>query len=123
MNKLKIIYTGILFLFVGTKQDAFAICATSAIASNERVNEINLLNIAPNPVLNTAAISFSLAEPGNISIRIYDAFGKLVSVVADKHFNDGQNTLHWNAGNLEAGIYFLQLGCARKLISRKIMVE
>jgi len=72
-------------------------------------NNPEWLNMYPIPVSNTTTISFFLDQSQNVSIRVFDAYGKLVSTIADKYYEAGIKELLWNAENLVSGIYFLQL--------------
>jgi len=87
--------------------------------------EKNLSNgvaIFPNPVTNTTTISFSLLQTGNVSVKIFDVNGRLVSTLADKMFEEGENEIIWNAAEANAGIYFLQFHSAENLQTEKLIV-
>ena len=66
------------------------------------------LTISPNPVSNSATISFFNEEAQQISIRIFDMNGRLVTTLADHAFEEGGHQVDWNANDVNSGIYFLQ---------------
>jgi len=66
------------------------------------------LKIYPNPFSNSTSISFTLDEPQNVSVKIFDANGKLIKVLADAKFEKGRYELKWNTEGISAGIYFLR---------------
>jgi len=85
-------------------------------------NHSNEVAIFPNPVTNTTTISFSLTQSGKVSVKIFDVNGRLVSTLADKMFEEGENEIIWNAAESNAGIYFLQFHSAENLQTEKLIV-
>ena len=67
--------------------------------------------IIPNPVSQSAIISFSLFQPGHINITIYDISGKLIEKLFDGHANTGQNQVKWilNDNSEKSGMYYLKV--------------
>lgn len=55
-----------------------------------------LLSIYPNPFNPETHISFELAQPGRVQIRIYDVAGRLVRTLTDGQFEAGQFEESWN---------------------------
>jgi hypothetical protein len=49
--------------------------------------------------------------------------GRLVAAVADKMFEAGENEIVWNAGEVNAGIYFLRMESASYSENRKLIVN
>ncbi|MEO8146513.1 MAG: T9SS type A sorting domain-containing protein, partial [Bacteroidia bacterium] len=72
-------------------------------------NDFSLSNY-PNPISSSTTISFALNQPQNISAKIYDATGKVITTLCEnKSFEEGENQLEWNVENVDAGIYFLKV--------------
>ena len=92
------------------------------LASETESNLSNEVAIFPNPVTNTTTISFSLSQSQKVSLKIFDVSGRLVSTLADKIFEAGENELVWNADEVNAGIYFLQFQSAENLQTEKWIV-
>jgi hypothetical protein len=84
---------------------------------------IGINNVFPNPVANSATVVFSVEETQNISLRIFDMNGKLISTIADKNFDEGKYELVWNTGNIYSGIYFLEFRSTDKMERIKISVQ
>jgi hypothetical protein len=84
---------------------------------------VEIVNIFPNPFSGSTTISFSLLQSQNISIKIFDVNGRLVAAVADKMFEAGENEIVWNAGEVNAGIYFLRMESASYSENRKLIVN
>ena len=65
----------------------------------------------PNPFRATTEISYSVVEPGKVSLRIYDVGGRLVRTLVDGRIEAGRHRILWegrNAGGtkVSAGVYF-----------------
>ena len=85
------------------------------------------LNAYPNPISKSATISFSLSQPENVSIRIYDMMGRLIKKLVDAQMQAGAHQLIWNVkdekGNAaNEGIYFLRLENGNHLATIKLVV-
>lgn len=62
----------------------------------------------PNPFNPRTNIQFTMSSPGQVSLIVYDALGKIVTRLADDYYASGPHTLTFNAANLSAGIYFIR---------------
>jgi hypothetical protein len=85
------------------------------------LNEITL-QFSPNPFSNSTTISFSLHHSQNITLKIFDVNGRLVATIADKVFKNEKNEISWDAGEVNAGIYFLQFLTAENMHTEKLIV-
>jgi hypothetical protein len=71
----------------------------------------------PNPFNPATTIRYELPADGgrsgaalyNVSLKIYDALGQLVSTLVDGDQGPGFNALVWNSGNSASGVYFYRL--------------
>ena len=68
----------------------------------------------PNPSSGPTTITFSLAQPGWSSVRIFDAGGRLVRVLGVGEMSVGQHAMLWDGRNDEGevvatGIYFTRV--------------
>jgi len=80
------------------------------------------LTVSPNPVSNSATISFFIEQIQKVSIKIFDINGRLIAIVTDGIFDEGGHELTWSTENLNAGIYFLQLQSEEKQEMLKLIV-
>lgn len=85
---------------------------------------VNSLASARGPISGgKASISFSLATDGKVSVRVYDASGRLVSTVVDNDFRAaGNHTEQWNASGLKGGVYFYQITANGFKSAKKIIL-
>jgi len=68
----------------------------------------------PNPFNPTTTISFTLAEAGPASLKIYNSKGQLVRQLANTEFNAGQHNLIWDGRDakgrpVSSGLYLYRL--------------
>jgi len=68
----------------------------------------------PNPATGRVRVSFSAAYSGKVRLAVYDAAGRLVKEVADRHYNMGQHSVSWNRRDesghpVSPGTYFIRL--------------
>jgi hypothetical protein len=82
--------------------------APTAVASNQHIYSEGSIN--PNPVRNSASVSFSLLYPGPVRIKIYDIRGRLVKDVFNGRLKSGANHISWNLNKgFNSGMYFLKI--------------
>lgn len=68
------------------------------------------LNVYPNPVNNNATIRYTVPVVSEVSLKLYDALGKLVETLVNDNLNVGVYTYTLNLiqGEIPAGVYFLR---------------
>ena len=75
-------------------------------------------------VYNTATVSFAVEGQEKITLKVYDAEGQLVKVLADKIFNEGTYSFLWNPKDVDltAGVYAMTLTAGTICETQKIIV-
>jgi len=81
----------------------------------------------PNPVTDRVTIRWQVPVEADVSLRIYNAAGQLVKVLASGRTKPGAYTTVWNGTDakgrrLANGIYFYALDNGTKRISRKVVL-
>jgi len=80
------------------------------LAQNDEVhNSSFIIHNSPNPFNPTTAISYQLSANGFVSLRVYDAAGRLVATLVDGWREAGAHEVTFDATGLAAGIYFARL--------------
>ncbi len=77
--------------------------------------------IYPNPVRSTANVSFNLAQAADVSVKMYDALGREVAVLADGFMTAGPHTLAWNAGSATSGVYFCRIEAGKFSVVKRVV--
>jgi photosystem II stability/assembly factor-like uncharacterized protein len=67
------------------------------------------LSSYPNPFNAQTTISYSLAEPGPVTLTIYNLLGQKVATLFDGVQTAGEHKLVWDAQNQLSGVYFCRL--------------
>jgi subtilisin family serine protease len=81
----------------------------------------------PNPLRTATTLRFTLAAPGTVRLRILDAAGRVVRVVADRSFAAGTHAITWDARNARGervgpGVYLAEIEAAGRRESQKLVV-
>lgn len=82
----------------------------------------------PNPTTNgRAVISFSLAEPSKIALKIYNASGQLIKTLATRQLERGLYNFTWNGKDenkrmVSEGIYFYTLETPNQKFTKKLVL-
>jgi len=97
-------------------------CSCLRLGDDQNAGKLSLMAVAPNPVAGSSVIYFYLEQAENVSFKIFDLNGKLVSTLADKMFEEGENEITWNAMDVNAGIYFLRMETAGFSENQKLIV-
>jgi len=92
------------------------------VAISEINNNISQLGNSPNPFKNKTIIKFTLENSDNVVIRLYDARGSLIEILANDNFQAGSHSLNWSAAGMKAGYYFYTLQTSNTILSRKAMI-
>jgi hypothetical protein len=94
------------------------------IASSQPVM---LMPARPNPFVGTTALDFFIAEPGHVTVAVYDVAGRRVSTLADGEYSAGSHPVSWNGrsddgGRLSSGAYFVKLEAGEHRSLRKVLL-
>lgn len=76
----------------------------------------------PNPFSLSTTIRFSLAEPTDVHLRIYDVTGRLVATLLEREMNPGIKFVSFDAADLAAGVYFYKLETPKFTKTRKMVI-
>jgi Secretion system C-terminal sorting domain len=63
----------------------------------------------PNPFNPSTTIPFSIPQPGQVKLSVYDLTGREVNILVNKFLNAGDYRSDWNASGLSSGVYFYKL--------------
>ena len=82
---------------------------------------------APNPFNGQTTISYQLAKPGNVSLRIYNTMGQLVNTLVDGYKQPGVYSAVWNGKDntrrtVANGVYIYRLNCGDWSGTKKLII-
>ncbi len=89
--------------------------------------EFELYQNYPNPFNPTTEISFSLPEPAQVELTVYNIMGQQVAVLANDFFGAGHHTIEWHAADEEnrqvaSGLYLYRLRAGDFVETKKMML-
>ncbi|MEO0092552.1 MAG: S8 family serine peptidase [candidate division WOR-3 bacterium] len=74
---------------------------------NQNTNSI--LTISPNPFSKFTTIKYNVPIAGKVTIKLYDATGKLIKTLVEEYHDVGTYSCRLNAEHLKKGLYFLRI--------------
>lgn len=90
----------------------------SGLFTGVKFDEFNIkdsldIKVFPNPFNSQTTITFTLSEPSQIKLDIYNLLGQVVKEIASEENAAGKKTYHWNGRNssnetISSGIYFIR---------------
>jgi len=75
----------------------------------------------PNPFNPVTTISYSLSQPGNVTLTVYDITGKTVEALVDSRQAAGTYQVNWKPAAQASGVYFYRLTLENHSVVRKMM--
>ncbi len=90
--------------------------------SNEVPASYQLMQNYPNPFNPSTKINFSVPVSGNVSLKLYDATGKLVSTLLSQNVAAGTFEYELKANNLPSGVYFYSLTAGNFVDTKKMVL-
>ncbi len=97
------------------------ITAINGNGNNNLPTEFELKQNYPNPFNPATKISFSLPQPENVVLKVYNIVGQEVASLVNEHMNAGQHEVTFNAAKLASGIYFYRLKAGSFVSVKKMM--
>lgn len=79
-----------------------------------------LTGVFPNPFNARTVIHYSITEPSQISLNIYDIFGREVSRIYDGSCLPGSYSATFNAHDLPSGLYLIRLETGYRISTAKV---
>jgi hypothetical protein len=99
---------------------------TTGVAGDSPAPSPMQLHVHPNPFSGETQIQFALDEADHVSIRVYDAAGRLITTVYSGWADGGLNQIAWNRRDakglrVSSGIYFCRLMSGNNSVTRKLI--
>ncbi len=103
----------------------FAVGGASAVDGDLPTRALALAQPTPNPFNPRTKIAFTLAQPGEATLRVYDVDGRLVRTLVSGWQPAGERTVVWDGlddrgGRAASGLYFCHLRAGDQQLVRKM---
>ncbi|MGL4598306.1 MAG: T9SS type A sorting domain-containing protein [Bacteroidia bacterium] len=92
------------------------------VGVSEQVKNISSVGIFPNPATNQATLSYDLANPFPVIVRVLDVTGKSIQTNDLGQKNIGKHQFTFDLSILPAGIYFIQIDTGTEMYSQRLVV-
>lgn len=76
---------------------------------------------SPNPFFNSTEISFNLSSPGEVTLKIFDLFGREVHQLLNQYMKQGYYSVNFNSAGLPSGNYYYQLRTDKYVITKSMI--
>jgi hypothetical protein len=81
----------------------------------------------PNPVAGMTEVRYEVARSSDVSIKIYNAMGQLVSTLVDERVDPGRYAAHWDGRNfagetVSSGVYFYRMSAGDFSATKKMLI-
>lgn len=86
----------------------------------ELVNDFRLNQNYPNPFNPSTNISYSIPQTADVTLKVYDVTGRLVSTLINRAQSSGTYTVNVNASAWASGIYFYRITAGDFVKTRKL---
>ena len=73
------------------------------------LNEFMLSQNYPNPFNPTTKIKYSISQPSQVSIKVYNSLGKEIETLINEYKTAGTYEIFFDAGNISSGVYFYRI--------------
>jgi hypothetical protein len=70
----------------------------------------------------STTIHYSLAQPGHVSLKIFNLAGQEIATLVDGKQNAGEHHVQWQAVGVPSGVYFYQLRAGDHVETRKMIL-
>lgn len=80
------------------------------------------LSVYPNPSDNYFNIEYTLTEPADVRITVYDTYGRIIRTLTDQKHEPGNYLNKWNSDLPPEGMYFIKLENGKRQKIRKVIL-
>jgi hypothetical protein len=109
-----------------------ATCSDNAAAERDKPAPESLKGIrldpgVPNPFPSSTTIAYAIPAASHVSLRVYDAAGRLVSVLVDGMRDAGEHRVYWDGTDsgrrpAASGVYFCRLTAGSSTATQRIVL-
>jgi hypothetical protein len=98
-------------------------CPLSVDSPEELPEKVTLGKNYPNPFNPTTTIQYSLPEPTEVKLTVYNMLGQKVAELVNAQKQAGEHSVNFEADNLSSGVYIYKLETESFSQSRKMLLS
>ncbi|MFC1502042.1 T9SS type A sorting domain-containing protein [bacterium] len=91
------------------------------VAEDRIARTFQLAQNYPNPFNGVTHITYSLQQPSNVHLAVYNSTGQLIETLEDDYQSAGSHSVVWNPDGLSSGIYYYQIRTEKQSAIRKCL--
>lgn len=98
--------------------------STSCVSSTEDLTKsenINALNVYPNPFSDQISVDFELKKSSNVTIKMTNLSGQLLQLQELDNLGEGNHHAEFQPTGLAAGMYIIQVATEDEVVIRKVV--
>ena len=76
----------------------------------------------PNPFNPATRITFSIGQPSNVKLTVYNVLGQKVATLVDRYMSAGEESVVFDASKLSSGLYIYRLDAGNFTSIKKMML-
>jgi len=76
----------------------------------------------PNPFNPTTVISYSIPTASNVSVKVFDVLGNLITTLVNQNQEAGNYKINFNSGGLSNGVYFYKIQAGSFIAINKMLL-
>ena len=96
--------------------------ATSGTDINT-ISSISSVNVYPNPANEQATLNINITEPSNVSVTVFDAFGRTISDNNHGLLSSGKHSIVLNTKDYNKGLFFIKININNTSLTQRLIVE
>jgi hypothetical protein len=82
------------------------------------------LTTYPNPVSESATVSFNLEKDSKTSINVYSLQGQHIATLVDQNLKAGKHQVNWSPnGTLSNGVYLMKINIGGQMFTKKLAIQ
>jgi len=85
--------------------------------------EFSLAPPYPDPFNPTTTITYTLPNPSDVSLRVYDISGKLAVTLVNGYQSAGVYQMRWDAADFSSGMYIVKLDAGNRSMVQRVVLE
>lgn len=91
--------------------------------TNNIPNNFELKQNYPNPFNPSTTIEFTMPKSGHVDIKVFDAIGRQVALLADEFRQAGTHKISFDGARLSTGVYFYTMKTDQYLETKKMVLS
>jgi len=91
------------------------------VSSKDIENDFFNINVFPNPIQSNSTVQFTLAQPADVELSIYDLDGKRITELLNGKQNSGKHFIAFAGHQFPAGQYVLVLKAGTRVASHPLI--